>query len=263
MRRQMTSFALIVCGSLAMALGLTVAPAPAAAMPALQPSPRPTLVPTPDFRPDEGDAGDGGDNEDGSAVAYGRVTGTVIDARTSAPAPNILVVVGETLLATDANGNYDHWAPVGIYPLRLQLRPGEGDPAQGVLEVAITAQGTTVQHLYFTSQAPTAVPTEPPPPTPTVAPTVVAAMPPALPDTSVEEVEAGSPSDLVPTTLPRTALTAMRVPGPLVLVGAVLLALGVLLQVRPRRRTMRQAEADRRMLRRLLAQDPGRDDGER
>ncbi len=242
MRRQITSFALMVCGALALALGLTVAPAPAsvAAMPALQPSPRPTLQPTPDFIPHNDDKP--------TPVRYGRITGTVIDTRTGAPAANMLVMVGDSVVLTDANGNYDSWVPVGSYRVALQLREGEGFPVQEAQEVGVTADGTTVMHLFFTSPAPvvempTAVPT------PTAAPTPPLALEPEPPASLP-----AAPVAAAPTSLPDTA-AGISVPGPLMLVGALLFGLGALLQLRPRRRAQARAEADARMLRRMLVEE--------
>lgn len=287
MRRQFTSFALMVCGVVALALGMTVAPAatPAAAMPAMQPSPRPTLVPTADVIPS--------DDDDGPApVRFGRVTGTVIDSRTGAPASGKRVVVGDALVTSDGNGNYDHWIAPGAYAVGLQLREGEGVTSQGTQQVTVAAGGTIVQHLYFTSPAPalpTALPTAAPTAVPTVAPTAPvvpteAAMPTAapvavaeatavpavvlpaeIPDTSVA---ADAPAAAVPAaaargaaapkTLPDTAFGGAGFSAGFVLVGALLFGLGVLLQVRPRRRAASPArvQADSRMLRRMLTSAP-------
>jgi hypothetical protein len=249
MRRQMASFALMVCGALALALGLTVAPAPTAvsAMPALQPSPRPTLQPTPDFIPDDDD------DDEPTPVPYGRVTGTVIDTRTGAPAANMLVVVGDSLVLTDGSGNYDRWVPAGSYRVALQLRDGEGVVAQSAQEVGVTPSGTAVMHLFFTSPAPVVPQAPTTEPTPTAVPTPPLAMEPEQP---VSQPAATAP--MAPAGLPDTAV-GISVPGPLVLVGALLFGLGALLQLRPRRRSAARAQADARMLRRMLAEDPERE----
>jgi hypothetical protein len=96
MRQQFTSFVLIVCGAFVLALGLSLAPSPvpAAASPALQPSPRPTLVPTADIIP--------GRDRESAPAAFGRITGTVIDARTGTPVPGRLVMIGEQVAISDA-----------------------------------------------------------------------------------------------------------------------------------------------------------------
>jgi hypothetical protein len=250
MRRQMASFALMVCGALTLALGLTVAPTPTtvAAMPALQPSPRPTLQPTPDFIP-------GNDNDEPTPVPYGRVTGTVIDSRTGAPAANMLVVVGDSMVLTDGNGNYDRWVPAGSYRVQLQLRDGEGIAAQGAQEVAVSSSGTAVMHLFFSSPellAPTAAPEPTAVPTPVVP--VMAEEQPA-PGLIVAEAQAASIAPAAsPGSLPDTA-GGTSIPGSLVLGGALLFAIGMLLQLRPRRPAAR-GEADARMLRRMLAEEP-------
>lgn len=250
MRRQMASFALMVCGALALALGLTVAPAPTtvSAMPALQPSPRPTLQPTPDFIPDNDD------DPEPTAIPYGRVTGTVIDTRTGAPAANVLVVVGDSIVLTDASGNYDRWVPVGSYRVALQLRDGEGVAAQAGQEIGVTPGGAAVMHLFFTSAAPVAPEAPAAVPMATAAPTPPLAMEPEQP--ASQPVAMGAAPELAaPAGLPDTA-AGMSVPGPLVLVGALLFGVGALLQLRPRRRPAARAEADARMLRRMLAEEP-------
>jgi len=235
-RRHMTSFSLMVCGVIALALGMAMAPTaiPASAMPALQPSPRPTLVPTPEYVPD--------DHDDAPAL-FGRVTGTVIDSRTGAPAADKLVLVNDTLVLSDGSGNYDHWLAAGSYSVGLQLRSGEGVAAQGMLPVEVQSDGTTVQHLFFSSPAPIMVDVAPKvaEPTPSAAPSVEA--PVALPATT---------TNVAPASLPETAATSAAVPGPLVLVGAVMLALGALIQVRPRRRRPSPDELLRELLGREL-----------
>lgn len=222
MRHNMISFALMVCGVLALALGMVVAPSPtpAAAMGAAQapqPSPRPTLEPTPDVIPN--------DDDDGPApVLFGRITGTVIDTRTGAPAPNKLVLIGETPVVTDGSGNYDHWARPGAYTVGLRLSSGEGVASKGMQAVNVSPDSTTVLHLFFASHAPLVVDVAPKTDAPTATPVAV-------------EPTAG-PVGLVvaaPASLPDTAMTGMRIPGPLMLFGAILLSLGALLQVRPRR----------------------------
>jgi len=236
-RRHMTSFSLMVCGVIALALSMAVAPTaiPASAMPALQPSPRPTLVPTPEYVPDN-------DDDDAPAL-FGRVTGTVIDSRTGAPAADKLVLVNDSLVLSDDSGNYDHWLAAGSYSVGLQLRSGEGVAAQGMLPVEVQSDGTTVQHLFFSSPAPIMVDVAPKAaePTPSAAPSVEA--PVALPATT---------TNAAPVSLPETAATSAAVPGPLVLVGAVMLALGALLQVRPRRRRLGPDELLRELLNREL-----------
>lgn len=134
--------------------------------------PRPTVPPvatTPAEPPD-----DEGHN---APAAPGRITGTVIDTRTGAPAPGIHVRVGETLVQSDASGNYDlNGLPAGRYSVALELATGQGEVAQGAVTLNLEAGETVVQHLFYRS---------PEPPTPTVAPAATAAaLPASLPATS-------------------------------------------------------------------------------
>ncbi|MCX7789653.1 MAG: hypothetical protein N2378_03355 [Chloroflexaceae bacterium] len=235
MRRQVASVTLMLCGAILLVLGMVVVPAPApvVAGPALQPSPRPPLEPT---APAEGGL------PAPTPVPYGRVTGTIIDLRTGAPAPGKLVVIGDSTVVSDANGNYDRWVVSGSYNLNLRLRDGEGQVAQPPQEIVVGNGDTVVVHLFFTSEAPVAPAA--PESAATVAPTATVAPPPA------EAVA------VAPVSLPVTAATGASVPGPLLLMGAALLGLGALLQVRPRRRAARRREADQRLLRRMLATSP-------
>lgn len=153
---------LAVCGVLMVTFGLSVLPAQgaeptSAAQPLLAPSPRPTLGPT---RPRGGSQ---------SAPATGRITGTIIDLTTGAPAPGVQVNVGGTIVTSDANGNYDLWVPVGSYNVALALSPESGIADQGQQVVDIAANQTTVLHLNFhTPLAPSATP--PPAPAATAVP---------------------------------------------------------------------------------------------
>ncbi|MFQ3663783.1 MAG: hypothetical protein SNJ69_15500 [Chloroflexaceae bacterium] len=235
MRRQVVSVTLMLCGAIMLVLGMVVVPAPVpvVAGPALQPSPRPPLEPT--APADEGMPAP-------TPIPYGRVTGTIIDLRTGAPAPGKLVVIGDSTVISDANGNYDRWVVSGFYNLNLQLRDGEGRVAQPPQQIAVGNGDTVVVHLFFTSAEPAAPAA--PEPVATVTPT-------ALPAPTPSDVTA-----VAPVSLPVTAATGARVPGSLLLAGAVLLGLGALLQVRPRRRAARRQEADQRLLRRMLATPP-------
>ncbi|NNJ10269.1 hypothetical protein EKD04_008010 [Chloroflexales bacterium ZM16-3] len=237
MRRQMSSFALMVCGIIAMVGGFTMLPSPAAvsAQPQ-QPSPRPTLQPTPDLRHR--------DNKP-TAVIPGRLTGTIIDLRTGSPASGVAVVVDGQTVYSDANGNYDIWLSSGYYQLELQPTSSQGTAIQPAQEVAIGSGDTVVIHLFFTSPAPTeeAQLIVPPvaEPTPTVAPLVVDL--PILPDTSVAHTSAAQPladSPSAPANLPNTAATlGMGSPGTWILFGALLLGLGLVIQLAPRPRRRR------------------------
>jgi len=103
----------------------------------LQPSPRPAIDPL--------------KHHSGAAVEMGHITGTVIDQRTGAPAPGIGVNVGGDLVTTDANGNYDHWLPVGDYQVALQLASEQGVAESGSVLVSVLPAVPTVQHLSFRS----------------------------------------------------------------------------------------------------------------
>lgn len=82
----------------------------------------------------------------------GRITGTIIDVTTGAPAANVAVRIGSRIVVSDANGNYD-WsgAPVGDYEVALALPADWGIPLQSTLVVTVGEQDTTVQHLFFRS----------------------------------------------------------------------------------------------------------------
>lgn len=237
MRRQIASFSMMVLGVLALMVGFTMVPAPtpAAAGPMLQPSPRPTLQPTADSIP----------SDKPKQVQYGRVTGTVIDQRTGAPTSGVPVVIGTDLVFTDGNGNYDLWVISGYYWIGLQLRADQGVALQPRQEIAVGVNDTVVVHLFFTSPAPTAVPTPEPTgaasaelpaapiaPTPVAAPAVVASAP-------LRNVGAA------PAILPVTAgATQGGSPAIWVLVGVVLLAGGGLLQLTVRRARRRVPPMD-------------------
>jgi hypothetical protein len=91
--------------------------------------------------------------------ATGRITGTVIDVTTGAPASGIAVVVGDASVKTDQNGNYDrNGLPAGTYLISLDLQPIQGMPEQGMVQVDLADGATVVQHLAFRSQ-PAATPT--------------------------------------------------------------------------------------------------------
>ncbi len=234
MRRQIASVTLMLCGAILLMLGMVVVPTPVSVVagPALQPSPRPPLDPT---APPEGGL------PAPTPIPYGRVTGTVIDLRTGAPAPGKLVVIGDSTVISDENGNYDRWVVSGFYNLSLRLRDGEGRPAQPPQEIAVGNGDTVVVHLFFTSEAP---------PVPTAAPPVATPVP-----------EPPAPADVVavvPVTLPVTAAGGAGVPpGLLLVLGVALLGLGALLRARPRRRAARRREADqRRLLRQKSATPP-------
>jgi hypothetical protein len=159
----------------------------------MAPSPRPALAP-----------------EKGSSntVLMGHVTGTVIDLNTGAPSAGVGVRVGGALVWSDANGNYDHWLPVGTYTVTLALANGQGTPAQDVMSVAVLADAATVQHLNFRSPQAAPAATAMPTAVPTAAAAKPAAAQPVVPTpTAVAEqapAAAGGAPAIVPKRLPVT-----------------------------------------------------------
>jgi hypothetical protein len=256
MRRQIASFALMVCGIIALVGGFTMLPSPTAASAQVpEPSPRPTLAPTA-----------GADNgHKPTPVIPGRLTGTVIDLRTSAPASGIAVAVDDQIIYSDSNGNYDIWLTSGYYQLELKPTSSQGTAAQPAQQVAVGPGDTVVVHLFFTSLAPTVIVQTVVPqaiaPTPTVAPPV--ALPPSLPDTSVaHHTSAAHPpaeSASAPQSLPNTAApTGISSPGTWLIFGALMLGLGALIQLAPSRRRQRRARrtsSDEEILSDLLNRD--------
>lgn len=171
MHHKRASALLIAIGASMLLAGLLLLPGSGAPVASAQPLPqqRPTLTPVPPT-PTRRPAGD----SDPTPAATGRITGTVIDLTSSAPAPGIAVQVGDALVTTDANGNYDRSGlPAGSYRVALVLASGQGAPEQAAATVALAAGATVVQHLAFRSPQPAA-------PTPTAA---AVAMPVALPRT--------------------------------------------------------------------------------
>jgi carboxypeptidase family protein len=163
MRRYLPSL-LISSGLLA--LGLVLGSRSAPTLVYAQP-PRPTIVPTatpvtstplvPTPKPKH-------KSKDATPVPPGRITGTVIDLTSGAPAPGIAVMVGDVRVVSDANGNYDrNGLPPGSYTVTLALAEGQGTPAQAPITVELAAGATVVQHLAFRSPlAATVVPSATP-----------------------------------------------------------------------------------------------------
>ena len=158
-------------------LGLALAPA-AQAGPRGQE--RPTLLPERPTVPSGTDDGDDTSDEDGAPTAeLGRITGTVIDLTTSAPASGIAVRVGEQSVISDANGNYDrNNLEPGSYTVSLELAIGQGEPAQGPILLELEEGATAVQHLAFRSRSLAIVtPESPPAPPGTSSPPAPSALP--------------------------------------------------------------------------------------
>jgi hypothetical protein len=191
MRRQLASL-LITCGALLIVFGFGgwAGPATASAQaPAPQPSPRPAIR-----------ADDGG--SDSAPVAQtGRVTGTVIDQLSGAPLAGVRVLVGNDVATTDANGNYDHWLPVGTY--NVMAAPDEARVALVAppVPVVVTAGGTVVQHLQVRGPQAPAAPAEEQPGRAVAPPAALAAEPPVAAAQLPTDDEA-------PRILPRTGLEA-------------------------------------------------------
>jgi hypothetical protein len=177
----------------------------------------------------------------------GRITGTIIDLRTGAPAANILVVVGDSLVISDSYGNYARRVPSGYHTLALQLRRGEGEPTQGAQEIAVGPGDSVTVHLFFTSPEPlSAAPAQPV--APTTAPPIAVPLP-ALPATGLAETIAERPAVPAPASLPVTAAPLYAGPGIWFVGGALALGFGLVLQIVPRRR---RARAERALLDDLL-----------
>lgn len=114
-----------------------------------QPPPRPTLTPVPPTPVRHSD------HLSPTAVPAGRITGTVIDQTTGAPAPNIVVTVGDQTVVTDSNGNYDrNGLSAGDYTVALALTAAQGVTGQAPIVVTLASGATVVQHLVFRSAAP-------------------------------------------------------------------------------------------------------------
>src|SRR5262245_45667863 len=141
---------LAICGALMLAFGVSALPAqgaePARASnaPLLAPSPRPTLAPT--SRPHGGGSNPGEEK--------GRITGTIIDLTTGAPASGIKVNISGVVVSSDGNGNYDLWVGAGPHTVALVLDPSQGEPAQGQQMVDVAADATVIVHLSFRSPVP-------------------------------------------------------------------------------------------------------------
>jgi hypothetical protein len=241
MRRQLAGIALMVCGMLALSLGMMIVPTPvpAAASPALQPSPRPPVEQRQDPIPPPPPVEDDGHREP-TPIPAGRITGTVIDLRTGAPQASAQVAVGAHTVTSDANGNYDIWVEAGLYPVALQLADSQGVPALGAQDAMVWGNDVVTLHLFFTSPAPAVA-------TPTPAPVVQPVeQPVALP---------APDAAAAPASLPQTSGEA-RAAEALLLAGFTLLMLGALLAMLPRRMLAQARAADRRLLGSLLARAP-------
>ncbi|HEU5098493.1 MAG TPA: hypothetical protein VFU22_05710 [Roseiflexaceae bacterium] len=196
-RRKIAS-TLAACGIVTVLFGVSALPAQGAAPSPVRmaPSPRPALAKS---------------RSSNDAQLMGHITGTVIDLNSGAPAAGVSVNVGGAVVQSDANGNYDHWLPVGTYTVTLALADGQGVPAQDVMTVAVSADAAVVQHLNFRGQqaaqpavAPTAAAAQP-----AAAPTAAAAQPATAPTAAAgnaASAAADTPA-MMPTRLPVTGDT--------------------------------------------------------
>ena len=135
---------LFIGGMLTCLLGLGMLMAPAQPAIAQSLPDRPTLTPT--RAPDTSKSKD--------PVATSRITGTVIDSRTGAPTAGVMVQVGDVVVVSDANGNYDRNGLVaGEYVVALAVSAERGVADQGTIIVSVAEDQTIVQHLAFHSPA--------------------------------------------------------------------------------------------------------------
>ncbi len=238
----------VACSTLVLAFSLNTPAANGAPLiqQITQPSPRPTLIPTAVVIPTATAAPVSttapttreGATVQEPVVQFGRITGTVIDQTTGAPAPNVPVTIGGNVVMSDVSGNYDHWMVAGTYSVALALKPEQGMALQNAQEVAITGENTTVLHLNYRSPAPAAATTAPA--APSAAP-VSASTEPASPSAE----PAGVAAPVVPQRLPKTAETPEGGISWLPF-GMLLLAMGMLLSLRPVRMALLPASVNAR-----------------
>jgi hypothetical protein len=108
----------------------------------LPPRPAPIATPTPE-EPET-------PRERPTPVPLGRITGTVIDLTTGAPAPGVTVYVGGEPTYSDASGNYlRDGLPAGGYTIWMPAGPGLPRPAQPLLLVELGPGETVTQHLLI------------------------------------------------------------------------------------------------------------------
>jgi LPXTG-motif cell wall-anchored protein len=255
MLRRKIGSTLAGCGMLVIMFSMSALPAHGAASTAvrLAPSPRPAVSPL--------------NHHSGASVEMGHITGTVIDVRTGAPAAGVSVSVGGDLVATDANGNYDHWLPVGSYPVLLQLAADQGTVEQGEILVAVQPANATVQHLGFRSLAPAEpAPAEPAPAAPAPTAIIPKPAPAAKPakDAGVSAPVMAVDSAVPPQRLPRTGAEEYTAWlwlgfGMLLLLGGGLVGFGPVLNGRSAAALIRTHAANHQLLQALLSQ-PARDE---
>lgn len=186
----------VISGALLLSLFiLPVSQAAPDTLPPLAPSPRPPLS--------DGNNGDtGGDSGGPSSAIYGTVT----DLSRQQPGSAIEVLVNGAVVRTDSDGSYSITGlNAGDYTISLEL-DGQGQPAQGIVHVALDGSRNAIVNLEYYSQP---SPTDTPQPTATRIPAISTATPPAgLPDS-------GAPIN--------------RRPPALILLGLALLVTGIVL----------------------------------
>lgn len=183
--------------------------------PTVEPTQVPTMTPSPTPLPTQTPAPPDDGSPSPTEVASGRIIGTVINLTTNAPTPGITVMVGNTTVTTDANGNYERGGlAAGTYQVALVLTAAQGEAAQGPITIELAAGATAVQHLAFRSPVAAT-------PTATTAPTVIPSTPTAVPPTVVPP----TPTSAAPVTLPDTGDTSGQTAGGLVTVLGVLVLL--------------------------------------
>lgn len=245
MRRHIIGTLIMLWGALPLLLAIGPVPAqmpqPVRAQTLPQPSPRPDAG----SQPNRGSGGDAG--------AMGHVTGTVIDLTSGAPQAGVMVLVGDQLVTTDSNGNYDRWVEVGSYPLQLMLRAGQGNPAQGVYTVQVSPEASTVQHLALVLPLPAAadVPTPLPATALPATPIPATALPAtAIPATAIPAIAEAPAEELRPARLPATAAPFVFNLG-WGLLGVLLVTFGALVGYAPAR-IVRRVTNDNELLAALL-----------
>lgn len=180
---------------------------PQSAVAQTEPPVRPTLTPRPTNVPPTTATPQPVPNDQATPLPA-RITGTVIDQRTGAPVAGIAVQVGDGVVQSDANGNYnrDGLAP-GDYSVSLRIDPSQGTPAQGPIVVRLLDGQVVVQHLAFTS------------PVPTVATATIVTTAPALP--------VAIPGPAMPSTLPATGTGYSDVSIALLVIAGVVFVAGL------------------------------------
>lgn len=234
MRLRLVSSAIMALGALLLMFGFgALLPDVALAQqePVLQPSPRPAVQ----F---SGQAG--GDASSGQATVPGHITGTVIDSISGAPVPGMPVKVGDLLLFSDQNGNYDTWLAAGTYIVNVAPAPEQGTVVDEARIVDVQPDTVTIQHLRVALPAPIIV-----------AP-------------AAEEQPVAAAPEAAPRRLPRTNDTADAA-WLWIALGAVMVVLGLAMGVWPAGRRMLASGArasgmaqlsDSALLRSLLRERP-------